>query len=427
MNSDWPNRQLQEVAREITVGHVGLMASEYVDTGIPFLRSLNIEPFRTNQKDLKYISAEFHQRIKKSKLKPGDVVIVRTGKPGTCAVIPDWLLEANCSDVVIVRCGDEIRPKFLCYWVNSIASAHISSHIVGAVQQHFNVGAARTMHVAVPSLEKQDQVLQLLCSLDDRITLLRETNETLESIAQAIFKSWFVDFDPVRAKMEGRQPEGMDEETAALFPDSLEESGREKLPRGWRKGSVYETCHVIYGAPFSSKLFNGERLGSPLIRIRDLKNETPGIFTEEIHSKGYMVQPGDIVVGMDGEFRAYVWGGEAAWLNQRVCVFQPKLNFNHSFVLFSMRPLLAAVEESETATTVIHLGKNDIDRFDVLIPPESIVAAFSDVTTSLYRRIVSGKQMATSLASIRTSLLPRLISGQLRLPEAQEQIEKALS
>ncbi|TSD56771.1 restriction endonuclease subunit S [Variovorax sp. KBS0712] len=403
------------------------MASEYVESGIPFLRSLNIEPFGVNKNDLKFVTREFHQRIKKSSLRPGDVAIVRTGKPGTCAVIPDWLKEANCSDLVLVRCGEKLRPRFLCYWVNSIASHHISSHTVGAVQQHFNVGAAKTMLVAVPSLKMQDEVITVLSCLDDRITLLRETNATLEAIAQALFKSWFIDFDPVRAKMAGRAPEGMDEATAALFPDGFEVSDLGLIPRGWCVDSVYSAAKVIYGAPFASAQFNVDGIGKPLIRIRDLRDESPSIYTQEAHPKGYMVQPGDVVVGMDGEFRAYLWGGEECWLNQRVCVFAPQQGFSAAYVRSSIIPMLARVEASETATTVIHLGKNDIDRFKIVIAEKRVREAFGLVADPLYQRIVVSKQLIRTLTDLRDTLLPRLISGRLRLSELQDQVEEAIA
>ena len=262
-------------------------------------------------------------------------------------------------------------------------------------------------------------------ALDDRITLLRETNATLEAIAQALFKSWFVDFDPVRAKMEGRTPEGMDEATAALFPDSFEATELGAVPRGWRVGSIYDIAKVTYGAPFASKLFKSEPPGRPLVRIRDLKDEAPGVYTEEVHPKGYLLQPGDIAVGMDGEFRAYIWGGEQAWLNQRVCVFHPAAGACSAFVRSSITPLLAAVEASETATTVIHLGKNDIDRFKVVVPTQEILVAFTGVVQPLYDRLVANKQQAQTLATLRDTLLPRLISGQLRLPVAQDELEAA--
>ena len=119
---------------------------------------------------------------------------------------------------------------------------------------------------------------------------------------------------------------------------------------------------------------------------------------------------------LDGEFRAYLWGGEEAWLNQRVCVFAPLLGFPSAFVHRTIMPILAAVEASETATTVIHLGKNDIDRFKIVAPNHAILSAFGEKADPIYKRIVEQKQMARTLATLRDTLLPRLISGQLRLP-----------
>ena len=106
-----------------------------------------------------------------------------------------------------------------------------------------------------------------------------------------------------------------------------------------------------------------EGIGRPLVRIRDLRDESPGVYTPEVHPKGYVIKPGDVVVGMDGEFRAYLWGGEEAWLNQRVCVFAPKADVTAAFLRSTIEPQLAHIEATETATTVIHLGKGDIDRF----------------------------------------------------------------
>jgi type I restriction enzyme, S subunit len=133
MTKNWENVTLDEVADDVTVGHVGQMADQYVNVGVPFLRSLNVEPFRINTKDLKHISRDFHSKLKKSALKPGDIVIVRTGKPGACAKIPNWLIEANCSDLVVVRPGPRVRSDYISYVVNSSATHHIDAHTVGAV------------------------------------------------------------------------------------------------------------------------------------------------------------------------------------------------------------------------------------------------------------------------------------------------------
>lgn len=359
-------------------------------------------------------------------LSAGDLVVTMTDLSkaadtlGYSAVVPEtpgttWLHNQRVG-FVSIKPGALVSYGFVHYLMRSPEYRHwVVSTATGSTVKHTSPGRICDYEFLLPPQDYQQLVSGILGDLDTRITLLRETNATLEAIAQALFKSWFVDFDPVRAKMEGRVPEGMDEATAALFPDSFEESELGLVPRGWGVGSIYEVAKVTYGAPFSSKLFKTEPPGKPLVRIRDLRDECPGVFTEEVHPKGYLLQPGDIVVGMDGEFRAYLWGGEEAWLNQRVCVFHPHNGASSAFVRLSIKPLLAAVEATETATTVIHLGKNDIDRFRVTVPSKRVLEAFAEVTGPLYDRLIRNKQQVQILSSLRDSLLPRLISGQLRL------------
>jgi type I restriction enzyme S subunit len=171
------------------------------------------------------------------------------------------------------------------------------------------------------------------------------------------------------------------------------------------------------------KLFNSDGSGIPILRIRDLKDENPVVYTTENHIKGYLLKQGDIVVGMDGEFRAYLWGGNDVWLNQRVCVFKPLPNVSSAYVHLSIKPLLAMVEASETATTVIHIGKNDFDRFKIKIPSNHILDRFAQLINPVYKSIVNNKQSIKSLASLRETLLPRLISGKLDLSNIEEELE----
>jgi type I restriction enzyme S subunit len=325
---------------------------------------------------------------------------------------------ATSQDFVNWVCGPLLDHRYLKYVLLAERSSFLR-FASGTTHQTIYFPEVKAFHIALPPLEVQRGIADVLNTIDDRITLLRETNATLEAIAQALFKSWFVNFDPVRAKSEGRAPDGMDEATAALFPDSFEESALGLVPRGWNVSSIYEVSKITYGAPFASKLFKAELPGKPLVRIRDLKNERPGVYTEEAHPKGYLLKPGDIAVGMDGEFRAYVWGGEEAWLNQRVCVFHPINGACSTFVRLSITPLLSAVEASETATTVIHLGKNDIDRFKVIRPSAEILAAYSAVAEPLHERFVANKQKAQTLANLRDTVLPRLVSGQLHVSEPE--------
>ena len=228
MLNGWSEVLLGDAVEDITVGWVGPMP-EYRKDGVAFLRSLNVKALSISTDDLRYISREFHQRILKSALKPGDVVIVRTGEPGTAAVIPEWLTEANCADLVIVRPGSGFNSHYLAYLLTAIGRDQIDAHIVGAVQQHFNVGSAKLLRVPRPPRAKQDAIANVLRVLDERIDLNREMNRSLEATIAAIFRSWFVEFDPVTKKAAGGAPPNMSDEIAALFPSDFKDG----VPARW--------------------------------------------------------------------------------------------------------------------------------------------------------------------------------------------------
>ncbi|MPM15719.1 hypothetical protein SDC9_62091 [bioreactor metagenome] len=314
---------------------------------------------------------------------------------------------------------NEVDPRFFFYSLSQFDFGEIAD---GTALPYLTVNGLSKLPVMLPPLSDQHSIAHILGTLDEKIELNRRMNETLEAMARALFKSWFVDFDPVRAKVEGRDT-GLPPEISDLFPDEFVDSELGEIPKGWRVDAIYEVADVVYGAPFSSKLFNSNKDGKPLIRIRDLINENPGIWTAEIHPKGYLVNPGEIVVGMDGEFRAYLWGGEKAWLNQRLCVFRPKDSVPSFFLFNTILAPLAEVEATEIATTVIHLGKNDIDRFKSIISPINVLNAFGKITQPLFHKIIIGKQQSRTLSSLRDTLLPKLISGEIRVGEAEKYLE----
>ena len=445
MSSEWPLVPLEALADEVTVGFVGTMADQYVEAGIPFLRSLNIEPFAVKKTDLKCISPEFHAKLKKSALRTGDVAIVRTGKPGTCAVIPEWLGEANCSDLVLVRCGPRLRPEFLSYWVNAAAANHIAANLVGAVQQHFNVSAAKRMLVACPPLAVQDNLIELVASINDRITLLRETNATLEAIAQALFKSWFVDFDPVRAKMEGRTPEGMDEATAALFPDGFETSELGEVPRGWRVCAVEEFADRVGMGPFGSniKVETFVESGIPVISGQHLKqllveDNTFNFITHEHAARlaKSCVQAGDLIfthagsIGQvsllhkDAAFTSYVLSQRQFFLRCNTEVMSPEWIALYFKSPAGQHQLLA--NTSQVGVPSIARPVSYLRSIRLVVPPPELTQRFASIAGAINDRVMANRKQFGALTQIRDTLLPRLISGQLRLPEAQAATEAAL-
>lgn len=459
MRYDWAENILSELTDEITVGYVGSMTHEYVDSGIPFLRSKNISNYEVIWDDIKYVSSEFHKKIKKSVLRSGDVAVVRTGKPGTSCVIPDELPEANCSDLVIVRVNThKLCPYFLCYYLNSIAVHQINSQLVGAVQQHFNVASAKNLKIKLPSLVIQKKISHFFQCIDNKIKLNKKINQTLEQMAQALFKSWFVDFEPVEAKMAVLEAGGSQEDatlaamtaisgkdadalvvferehpeqyaelkvTAELFPSAMQESEFGDVPKGWYLDSIYEVANVIYGAPFKSKEFhNIKNEGLPLVRIRDLKDESPGVRTNEIHPKGYLLNDGDLIIGMDGEFKPYIWGGGSAWMNQRVCLFNPKKEIDEFFILNAISSQLRHLELTATATTVIHLGKGDIDKFTFMRSSDTLINKYSIFSRNFKQLLLKNKQENRILTQLRDTLLPKLLSGEITPLEAEQAVSE---
>ena len=208
---------------------------------------------------------------------------------------------------------------------------------------------------------------------------------------EALYKSWFVNFEPFNGVK----------------------------PTTWKISDIYTLANIIYGAPFSSKKFNTEGNGKPIIRIRDLKNQELATFTTELHPKGYLLHPGDIVVGMDGEFRPYIWSNDEAWLNQRVCVFENKRKYGKAFLYFTIKPLLYAIEKTQVATTVIHIGKKDFDAFKITLPDQSTLDEFDELTAPMLMKIVSNNFENKRLAALRNAILPKLISGDVDISEIQ--------
>jgi type I restriction enzyme S subunit len=405
--------------------------SELAGTGPLFLRAGHLTDTHISFEGVERFRAELADRVKPKMAKVGDTVITTKGNStGRTSYVtsrmPQFVYSPHLS---YWRSLDHIRlvPGFLRYWsrgnefVNQLQGMKASTDMA----PYLSLTDQRRLRITLPPASDQKAIAHILGTLDDKIELNRRMNETLEAMARAIFKSWFVDFDPVLAKAEGRDP-GLPKPIADLFPTTFQDSSLGHIPQGWRVDSIYEIANVIYGAPFASSLFNSEKRGTPLIRIRDLADESPAVFTTEVHPKGYLLKPGDIAVGMDGEFRAYLWAGVESWLNQRVCVFAPKPGYSAVFVRNSIFALLAQVEATETATTVIHIGKNDIDRFTVIIPNVPVVEAFKRQCQPWYDRIVANKQQSRTLAALRDALLPKLLAGEIRVVDVEKTIRETV-
>lgn len=424
---------LADVAREVTVGHVGSMADEYLEDGIPFLRSLNILPHRISRQEIRHISPEFHRRLKKSALKPGDVVIVRTGKPGTCAVIPDDLPVANCSDLVIVRCGPDIRPRFLAYWVNAIATDHVASHLVGAVQQHFNVGAAKKIPIVLPGIAEQDKVLSILGALDDKIELNRRISATLEEMARALYRSWFVDFDPVHARALGQLPAHMDPTTAALFPDSF---GPDGLPKGWEMSTIGEVAETVGGATPKTKelaFWDGphrwatprdlSKLGQPVLFETDRTLTDAGL--AKISSG--LSPAGTVLLSSRAPIGYVAIAQNPVAVNQGFIALRETDRISSVEAYFWVQSNMDAILANANGSTFQEISKKNFRPLPCVVAPDPVRSAFRDLAGTWFDRVAGLCAESANLAALRDTLLPRLMSGDLRIREAAKNVEEALA
>lgn len=390
------------------------MAKEYVEGGIPFLRSQNVLPFRLDLSDVKFIDADFHARLKKSALRPGDVVIVRTGKPGTAAVVPADLLVANCSDLVIVRPGARLDSRFLAYYVNGIAHHHVNAHLVGAVQQHFNVGSARTMPLFLPPLPEQRRIAEILGALDDKIELNRKMNQTLEEMAQAIFKSWFIDFD------------GHTE-----FVDS--ELGR--IPKGWRVLPLPEVMTFREGPGIMAKDFH--ETGVPLLRLAGLKggisllagcNYLDPVKVAE-KWEHFRLLRGDVLLSTSASLgRVAEVDDEAvgAVPYTGIIAFRPvgavtQKDFIRHYL--ASPAFQREIEAIGVGSVLRHFGPTHLKRLQVPAPPIGVQDQFGSLVSPMTDAIRRRVHESVTLTQLRDTLLPKLISGELRVPEAEKCVE----
>lgn len=323
------------------------------------------------------------------------------------------------------------NPKFAYYLLSSLDLAGYNS---GSAQPSLNRNYIYDMQLSIPPRGEQDAIVKVLSTLDDRITLLRETNKTLESIAQAIFKSWFVDFDPVRAKVEGRQHEGMDEATAALFPDSFEESELGLVPKGWKVGTLSELTNLHKGSinPGATPELIFQHFSLPAFDDGQMPVLEPG---SEIKSNKTSVPSDAVLLSKLNPHIPRIWLPSDVKKNA-VCSteflpFGPKGAASTAFLysLLSQQTFISSLNQLVTGTSNSHqrIRPNSVLSLPTIIPSADTLDKFTSVAEALLKKFRANRLQAYCLSELRDTILPRLISGQLRLPEAPERIENALT
>lgn len=422
-----------------------LHASDYVPFGIPSIMPQNIGDNRVFTEGIARITPEDAARLSRYLVQTGDIVYSRRGDVERRALIraeeDGWLCGTGC---LRVRFGNsEVDPLYASYYLgHPSVRGWIVRHAVGATMPNLNTSILSALPFVIPPLAEQKAIAQILSSLDDKIELNREMNQTLEAMARAIFKSWFVDFDPVRAKMEGRQPAGMDAATAELFPDEFEESALGMIPKGWKIIKLGNLIDIKHGYAFKGEFFRTEPPGDVLLTPGNFaigggfKDDKFKYYVGEV-PEDFVFDEGDLLVTMTdlsktGDTLGYpaiipAPRGNRYLHNQRLGKISIKLDAFvsklHLYYLLRTDIYRNEILASATGTTVKHTSPDRIKAFEFPFADNGISIKFEQVISSLHRRISLNDEQSRTLASIRDTLLPKLLSGEIRVKEAQKLVE----
>ena len=371
-----------------------------------------------------FVPRKYGRSLEKYFLHAGDITIAMTDMKDRMAILGNtaWIQSAG-RFVINQRVGclrvkrpDLIDSRFLYFYSNWTPHVdYLRSRANSGVQVNLSTSAIKESQLTIPPLDEQKRIAEILGALDDKIELNRKMNATLEQMARALFQSWFVDFDPVHAKAAGRQPIGMDKATTDLFPDSFVESELGKIPKGWEVRDLDKTAHYLNGLALQ-KYPTGDDATLPVIKIAQLrKGDSAGADRCNTNlPPNYIVQDGDVLFSWSGSLEVELWCGGPGALNQHLFKVTsdefPKW-FYYLWTLYHLDEfrLIAAAK----ATTMGHIQRGHLAAAKVLVPPGPLLEAMTYIMSSVIDQLIANRIQSRTLATLRDTLLPKLLSGEL--------------
>lgn len=401
--------------------------------GIPIIRVNNIRHGRISTSDVMRISPDIEKKYQRTRLQGGEVLLTLVGTLGEVAIAGNDLKGWNVAcAVAVIPPAKNVSAKWLHICLSSAEAQHkMRSRATTTVQATLNLRDVAELPIYIPARKTQDYIEKAVSAIDEKMELNRRMNATLEAMVRALFKSWFVDFDPVRAKMEGRAPDGLSADIAALFPDTLADSPLGEIPNGWAESDLSHLC-----------LLNSEswttRNHPEHVEYIDLANTKWGTiestqqysWNDAPSRAKRIVRPGDTIVGT-----VRSGNGSYAYINRES--YTASTGFA---VLRPIKPQYAeliylAVTAPENIERLSHLadgGAYPAVRSEIVLATpivaanDKIFSAFSEIIKPSFNRIEKNKEENQTLAQLRDTLLPKLISGQLRVTGTASSIKEAV-
>ena len=376
-------------------------------------------------------------------LQPGNLLVTMTDLSkqsdtlGYPAFVPDTpdkrYLHNQRLGLVQIRSEAPVTKRFLYYLMCSREYRHeIIASATGTTVKHTAPSRIAAFEFRLPALSEQRAIAHILGSLDDKIELNRRMNETLEAIARAIFKSWFVDFDPVRAKAEGRDT-GLPMEIADLFPDSFGDSELGEVPEGWEVKSIGEVVRCVGGATPSTKdptYWDGGR--NPFVTPKDMSTLTSSVIldtTRHITEAGVnkissgQLPAGAVLLSSRAPIGYLAIAEIPVSVNQGIIAMICNKELPNFYVLYWTEANMETIKSNASGTTFDEISKRNFRPIQSIVPPAQVLGTYVQQIEPLHRRMVSNLQETNTLSPLRDTLLPKLLSGELRVPDAEKFIE----
>ena len=390
--NEWIRMKLSECCSSIADGDH--QPPPKAETGIPFVTISNMTS--TNQFDFSdtlFVPQEYYDKLdEKRKARKDDILYSVVGSFG----IPVFMKEDKAfvfqRHIAILRPDNEkIVPRFLFYtMLTKDFYARADAAAIGAAQRTVSLTALRNMEICIPDKIQQSKIVDTLAAYYDLIENNQKQIKLLEETAQRLYKEWFVDL---------------------RFPGHEKTEIIDGVPVGWKKEKLIDIADVQYGYAFDGSLFNTQKEGMPIIRIRNIPSGITDDYTTEEADAQYIIHNGDIVVGMDGEFHINSWCGDDSYLVQRTCCMKPRNNEMKGWFLTAIYEPIKYFEKTVVGATVAHLGKKHIDTIMLLTGTSELYVPF--------QRMFEKRQLLLNqnrlLCEARDRILPKLMSGEIKL------------
>jgi type I restriction enzyme S subunit len=435
----WKKVRVEDVAAEMGDAPFGssLKTKDYTDSGALVVQGRNIQGRICDWTERRYVDIEKYNSLSRSHCFPGDLIFPKVGTIGKVGILSslaehkEYILSTN---TMRLRPNSEIASRdYLYYYFLSPAIRNLIIALNSkSVQPVFNYTTLKSFEVILPPLYEQKEIAHILGTLDDKIELNQQMNRTLEGIARALFKSWFIDFDPVRAKLDGRQPYGMDAEIAALFPDSFDDSPLGKIPKGWKAGTADDIITILSGGTPKTSMpvyWNGN---IPWFSVKDAPAEsdiyvleTEKYITESgVSNSSTQVLPvGTTIVSARGTVGRLALVGCPMAMNQSCYGITGKGNYASLFIYYFMRSAIISLQQQTHGTVFETITRQTFTTVKTVNPPAELAQEFDKAIRPLLQQIRGNLFEIKTLSSIRDTLLPKLLSGEIRVKDAEQALE----